>query len=110
MEKYQELKRPDGRNEPDYASKIHIVITPVYYHNYLLGELFAAQVHRTIARDVLKVADPKTAIYVGDKSVGAYLREKVFSPGREMTWNELSCFATGEELNPKAFAAEIGTE
>ena len=110
VEKYQEVKRPEGRNEPDYASKIHIVIAPVYYHNYLLGELFAAQVHRTIARDVLKVADPKTAIYVGDKSVGKYLREKVFSPGRDMTWNELIRYATGEELNPKAFAAEIGTE
>ena len=110
VEKYQEIKRPEGRNEPDYASKIHIVIAPVYYHNYLLGELFAAQVHRTIARDVLKVADPKTAIYVGDKSVGDYLREKVFSPGRNMTWNELIRYATGEELNPKAFAAEIGAE
>jgi len=109
-EKYQEIKRPEGRNEPDYASKIHIVIAPVYYHNYLLGELFAAQVHRTIARDVLKIPDPKTAIYVGNKSAGEYLREKIFAPGRKMTWNELTRYATGEELNPKAFVAEIGTE
>jgi peptidyl-dipeptidase A len=109
-EKYQDLKRPEGRNEPDYASKIHIIIAPVYYHNYLLGELFAAQVHRTIARDVLKGADPKTAIYVGNKSVGDFLRAKVFAPGRNMTWDELTRYATGEELNPNAFAAEIGTE
>jgi peptidyl-dipeptidase A len=108
VEKYQEVKRPEGRNEPDYASKIHIVTVPAYYHNYLLGQLFAAQVHRTIARDVLKGADPETAIYVGDKSVGEYLREKIFAPGRKMTWNELARYATGEELNPKAFAAEIG--
>ena len=43
VENYQGLKRPDGRHAPDYASKIHIVSTPAYYHNYMMGELFAAQ-------------------------------------------------------------------
>ena len=28
-EKYQGIKRPEGRNEPDYASKIHIVTSRV---------------------------------------------------------------------------------
>ena len=46
-EKYQEVKRPEGRNEPDFAAKIHIVTTPVYYHNYMLGEMFASQVSKT---------------------------------------------------------------
>ncbi len=110
VEKYQEIKRPEGRNEPDYASKIHIVVSPVYYHNYLLGELFATQLHQAIARDVLKSNDPKTAIYAGNKSAGEYLRKKVFAPGRTMTWNELTRYATGEDLNPKAFAAEIGAK
>ena len=35
-------KRPEGRNAPDYASKIHIVSAPAYYHNYMMGELFAS--------------------------------------------------------------------
>jgi peptidyl-dipeptidase A len=34
VERYQLLKRPPGRNAPDYGSKIHIVSAPVYYHNY----------------------------------------------------------------------------
>ncbi|HJQ79661.1 MAG TPA: M2 family metallopeptidase, partial [Lacipirellulaceae bacterium] len=50
VEKYQGLHRPEGRDAPDYASKIHIVSAPAYYHNYMLGQLFACQVHRTIAR------------------------------------------------------------
>src|SRR5262245_64283808 len=54
VEKYQEVKRPAGRSAPDYASKIHIVSSPVYYHNYLMGELFASQLHRAICREVLK--------------------------------------------------------
>ena len=47
------IKRPEGRNAPDYASKIHIVGAPAYYHNYMMGELFASQVHHAIAREVL---------------------------------------------------------
>ena len=53
VEKYQEVKRPEGRNQPDYASKIHIATAPVYYQSYMLGQLFASQVHHAIARDVL---------------------------------------------------------
>src|SRR5262249_18581881 len=40
VEKYQGLRRPPGRNAPDYGSKVHIVSAPVYYHNYMMGELF----------------------------------------------------------------------
>src|SRR5262249_45387860 len=49
VEYHQMMRRPDGRNAPDYASKIHIVSTPAYYHNYLMGELFADQVLFAIA-------------------------------------------------------------
>ena len=54
VEKYQLIKRPEGRNAPDYASKIHIVSAPAYYHNYMMGQLFASQVHHAIAREVLE--------------------------------------------------------
>jgi peptidyl-dipeptidase A len=107
VEKYQELKRPQRRDEPDYASKIHIVSNPVYYHNYMLGELFASQVRHAIARDVLGGADPATAVYVGDKSVGQFMRRRVFEPGCTLDWNQLTRHATGAELNAKAFAEDL---
>jgi peptidyl-dipeptidase A len=106
VEKYQGLERPEDRNAPDYGSKIHIVIAPAYYHNYMLGELFACQVHATIARSVLKT-DSRSASYVGRKEVGKFMRERVFGPGRTKTWNELTKFATGQELNARAFAADF---
>lgn len=109
-EKYQLLKRPADRNAPDYASKIHIVVAPVYYHNYMMGELFACQVNQAIARDVLKVKDPKTVSYVGRKDIGEFMKQRVFAPGRTMSWDELTKFATGERLNPRAFAADFGGE
>jgi peptidyl-dipeptidase A len=107
IEKYQMLKRPEGRNAPDYAAKIHIVTDPVYYHNYMMGELFASQVHHAIARDVYKGADPDTVVYVGNKGVGEFMKRRVFEKGATLSWNELTKEATGETLNPKAFAADF---
>jgi peptidyl-dipeptidase A len=107
VEKYQLVKRPEGRNAPDYASKIHIVSAPAYYHNYLLGQLFACQLHAAIARDVLNKSDAANAIYTREPKVGQFMKTKVFSQGRLRPWNELTKFATGEELNAKAFAAEF---
>jgi len=106
VERYQMLKRPEGRSSPDYASKIHVVSAPAYYHNYMLGQLFASQVHHTIARQVLKTS-PANALYVGNRAVGEFLQKRVFAPGRTLPWNELTEFATGEPLNPKAFAADF---
>jgi peptidyl-dipeptidase A len=110
VENYQMVHRPDGRSAPDYASKIHIVSTPAYYHNYLMGELFAAQVLHAIARDALNGVNPAKANFVGDKRVGEYLKARIFVPGRSLDWNALTKHATGEVLNAKAFAAEIGRE
>jgi peptidyl-dipeptidase A len=108
VEKYQMLRRPPGRSAPDYGSKYHIVGAPVYYHNYMMGELFGAQVHHAIARKVYNGADPKSVVYVGNKEVGAFMRRYVFEPGRTMTWNELTRYATDADLSPDAFAKDFG--
>jgi peptidyl-dipeptidase A len=108
VEKYQGVRRPEGRDSPDFASKIHVVSAPVYYHNYLLGQLFASQVHRTIAREVLNQAkDWPRAYYVKNPAVGEFMRERVFAPGLSLNWNELTRHATGEPLGPQAFAEEF---
>ncbi len=108
VEKYQLVKRPAGRNAPDYASKIHIVSAPAYYHNYMMGELFACQVHEAIAKELELPGEPAEAVYTRDPRVGDFMKEKVFGPGAFLPWNELTKFATGEELNAKAFAEEFG--
>jgi peptidyl-dipeptidase A len=107
VEKYQGVRRPPGRNAPDYGSKIHVVSAPVYYHNYMMGELFASQVHHAICRDVYHGADPAAVIYVDNKAVGEFMRKRVFEPGRTLDWNALTKHATGEGLNPKAFAEDF---
>jgi peptidyl-dipeptidase A len=73
----------------------------------MLGQLFACQLHAAIARDVLKLSDAANAIYTRDPRVGQFMKDKVFSQGRLRSWNDLTRFATGAELNPKAFADEF---
>jgi peptidyl-dipeptidase A len=110
VEKYQLLRRPPGRNAPDYGSKIHIVSAPVYYHNYMMGELFASQLHHAIARKVYKGADPNTVVYAGNKEVGDFMKRYVFEPGRTKSWNDLTAFATDAQLSPEAFAKDFSAK
>ncbi len=106
VEKYQQVKKPKGRNAPDYGSKIHICSAPVYYHNYMMGQLFASQVHHALSKEVFD-ADPSKVIYIGEKRVGEFMKKKVFEPGRTKDWKDLTRFATGSELSPKAFAKDF---
>jgi peptidyl-dipeptidase A len=107
VEKYQMLTRPEGRDAPDYASKIHIVVAPVYYHNYALGELFASQVHHAMAKQALGGASPHDLSYFGDKRVGDFIRREIINPGTSLSWNDLTKTVTGQRLNPKAFAQDM---
>jgi peptidyl-dipeptidase A len=107
VEKYQMVPRPEGRDAPDYAAKIHIVVAPVYYHNYALGELFASQVHHAMCRDALGGVSPGTVSYTDDKRVGRFVLERVIQPGTTIDWHHLTEHATGEPLSAKAFAADM---
>ncbi len=105
--KYQGITKPRDRNFPDFASKIHIVSAPVYYHNYMLGELFASQVHHAIAKELYPDKKLSEVIYAGNTKVGDFMLKKVFAPGKSMSWQELVKFATGSELEPFAFSLDF---
>ena len=107
VQRYQGITPPEGRDEPDYASKIHIVAAPAYYHNYMMGEMFASQVHHALVRELAPGVDPAQFVYTGNLGVGRFLRERVFGHGRLLPWNELTKAATGRTLNPEAFAQDI---
>lgn len=99
VEKFQFVPRPEGRNEPDWAAKIHLGTAPVYYQNYLLGELIASQILATLEKDVEEKKHP----LVDNLAAGEFLVEKVFKPGARYHWNEMLEKATGEKLNPQYF-------
>ncbi|MBN2400457.1 MAG: M2 family metallopeptidase [Candidatus Aminicenantes bacterium] len=107
VEKYQLLKMPAGRHEPDWAAKIHIALYPCYYHNYLLGELLASQLLYHIASSVLHSAEAQNQSFVGRCEVGRFLVDRVFKPGMRWPWNEMIERATGEKLTAKYYARQF---
>jgi len=101
VERYQQLHRPDGRAEPDWAAKIHLAAAPVYYQNYLYGELFASQLDATLAARAGGLVDQHDA--------GSLLTREVFAPGASMRWDELVARATGEPLSATHLARQLAS-
>jgi peptidyl-dipeptidase A len=106
VERHQLLTRPPGRSEPDWASKIHVVSHPAYYHNYMLGELLASQLDHVIQTRVLNARGERVAMN-GHPEVGRYLIENVFRPGNRIHWDGLVRAATGEPLTPRYFVGQF---
>jgi len=107
VEKYQFVKKPAGRDKPDWAAKIHFAIAPCYYHNYLLGELLASQLHNYIVHEVLKLESDADVSYVNQRKLGDFMTRKVFEAGAVYEWNDMIERATGEPLRPKYFVAQF---
>jgi len=107
VEKYQLVKKPKGRTAPDWAAKIHFTIAPCYYHNYLLGEMFASQLHYYLVHNVLMLNSDKDVSYVNQIKAGSYIHDHVFKAGAIYRWNEMIRRATGEPLTAKYFVEQF---
>lgn len=107
VERYQFLKTPVSPPPSSWASKTHFTTAPCYYHNYMLGELFASQLHHYLVHNVLGRPSDKGLSYVGEAKAGEFIREKVLAPGALYHWNEMIERATGERLTPKYFVAQF---
>ena len=99
VERYQLVRRPAGRRAPDWAAKIHIAVVPVYYQNYLYGEMFASQLLATLRT--------RTGGLVEHPDAGALLRDTVFRPAALRRWDHLVEDATGAPLGARSFAADL---
>lgn len=86
---------PDSTDNPDWAAKIHFTLAPVYYQNYLLGELMAAQLQRYIENNISEE--------IFTKATGDMLMNQFFKPAALYSWNEKISKVTGEKLNPAHF-------
>ncbi|MHB9145568.1 MAG: M2 family metallopeptidase [Symbiobacteriia bacterium] len=117
VQKLQLVTPPEGRNEPDYATKFVLSTAPVYYQNYILGELTAAQMRAALARatgwqgedgrgSAGSVGDPAAALSC-NPAAGRYLVERIFRYGSRGPWNELLRQATGEPLTPGYFVDQF---
>src|ERR671913_40974 len=95
------VDRPPGRDEPDWAAVIHVAVAPVYYHNYMLGELISAQVRNYLESHITQ------APFYKNEVAGRYLLESFFGPGARENWRDTVLRAPGEPLNPEHFVKSL---
>nr|WP_273844780.1 M2 family metallopeptidase [Rubrobacter calidifluminis] len=102
VEELQLVKRPEGRREHDWAAKIHLAVSPVYYHNYVLGHLIAAQLRHHLETYVTR------GPFYESRSAGLYLVEALFGPGARESWRATVERATGEPPDTTRFVEALG--
>ncbi len=107
VERFQWVRRPEDRHAPDWASKIHFSIAPVYYHNYQLGEMLASQLQDHLLHRVLGGGADVWERYVRSPKVAEFLVREFYSPGRRWNWRELTKRATGRPLESRPFVDEL---
>jgi len=95
------VERPPGRDEPDWAAVIHVAVAPVYYHNYMLGELISAQLRNYLESHITQ------GPFYENEVAGRYLLESFFGPGARENWRDTVLRATGEPLNPEYFVKSL---
>lgn len=102
VKKYQGVDPPSPRGEEfcDAATKTHINDDPAQYYDYALATILKFQLHRHIAKNILK-GNPRDVSYYNNKQVGDFLK-KILAPGASRDWRRVLREATGEELNGKA--------
>jgi peptidyl-dipeptidase A len=94
VERYQRITPPAGPRPDDWACKLHVALAPVYYQNYLLGEITASQLAWALARET-----GATSPAVEPAAAGEFLREQFMRPGASLRWDALVEHATGAPLS-----------
>jgi peptidyl-dipeptidase A len=106
VERFQMVRRPDDRQAPDWASKIHFSVAPVYYHNYMLGEMMASQLQRHLLERVVGDATAWER-YVTSPAIGEFLIRELYRPAKSIDWRAAVRRATGRDLEAAAFVSEL---
>ena len=107
VERLQWVRRPDGRRAPDWASKVHFSVAPVYYHNYMLGEMMATQLQHHLLKRVLGDRPDGGRALVSSPEVGRYLARGLYRSGKTLDWRDTLRQATGQSLSVDAFVADL---
>ncbi|WP_270168533.1 M2 family metallopeptidase [Paenibacillus sp. SYP-B4298] len=94
VEDIQGIARPDEWDYPYWASKAHLTTLPVYYYNYLFGEILASQLEHTL--------NDQFGQWHGEASL-RHTRKTLMRPGALKRWDELIVDCTQYKLDPRYF-------
>jgi peptidyl-dipeptidase A len=100
VERFQEVRRPSpDHRDDDWAAKIHFVGHPAYYQNYLIGEVFGAQLEHAITTEC--------GGFPGNREAGAFLRDRMFRQGATASWRDLIASLSGRPLDASFYLETI---
>ena len=85
VERFFYVDRPLGRDEPDWAAVLHVAVAPVYFHNYMLGELISAQLRNYLESHITR------GPFYDNEVAGRYLLESFSAPAPARTGATPSC-------------------
>jgi peptidyl-dipeptidase A len=80
VEEIQLINRPNNWDIPCWAAKPHLTTLPVYYHNYLIGDILAAQFEETLTH--------AHGSWFSEHAL-QYLKETIVKPGKSRSWSEV---------------------
>jgi peptidyl-dipeptidase A len=98
--KYQLINTPPDRGA-DWAAKRHLALSPVYYHNYLYGEMVASQLRHVI------LERSRESTIVDSLFAGQFLINELFLAGNSERWDEQLERISGQELTSQYFVREF---
>lgn len=99
--KYLGIHPPDEKSAADWATSKYAANLPCNIHNYVLADLFAAQLQHTIEKGILH---ERKSPYQDNKAIGNFLVSRLYRYGDLLPWEKLIEKVTGEPLNPTYFA------
>jgi peptidyl-dipeptidase A len=100
--RYKQLMGAVPPNAPPFwGMLIHYVSHPIYYQNYLLADMIAAQLHHVVKQKT------KRNHILGNDRVAGFLTKHFFGHGKYYRWDELLKRVTGKPLNANAYLLSL---
>lgn len=98
--KYLGIDLSGEKSQYDWATNKYVNNLSCTVQNYLLADVFAAQLQHTIEKEVLH---DKQLKFQNNKAIGQFLVSHLYKYGDVLPWEQLVEKATGEPLNPAYF-------
>lgn len=84
---------------PRWAANGWFISYPVYWHNYVIADVIASQIHHHLRDNVGELFSSREAF--------AYVIDTYIAPGASQPWLEKICQGTGKELKAEALIADL---
>ena len=102
--KYLGQNYPSEKGANYWAANKTVTSLSCTIHNFVLADIFAAQLQHIIEKGVLTETD---SLIQDNKAIGKYLVENLYRYGNLLPWENLIEKATAEPLNPEYFVEQL---